>query len=1217
MAAKGDIARAHPLAGRDGELHRLDGALSDALSAGEFRVAFLRGPEGVGRTALLDAVCERLPASVALVRATAPRQTGHAWTLAGEVAKQLLGLLRPTLTVPRVRALEDRLGPIFGGPSSRSASSLDIADALTDALLAVAGDRPVVLLLDDLDAADAASFGVMSALVAALSAPAACRAADQRATGGLILLSLRDDALTPALEELLARTPALSLPLAPLDAEGVRAWLARTGAVEKLLAASGGVPGRLDALLTASSPVDLTERRLRALAAPDLDVLSVLALAGHPVDEAFVAQASQRRDSAARLERLADAAFITRTPGPGRTLFSLTRSYDAAWLLAAKPSPQRAVSVAEALSARGDHQRAFELYADAGAHDRAVSSAKSAASALEASLALDAAQSVLARAASLTIRKDERLELLLWLSRIHERRDDLRGALAALGRARALVGEEERRSLRARIARLCLPLGAPRVAERLARSVLETRRDDAPGHEAVVALCGALYQQGAWADALALADEVSEASSSLRLEAENTRGKALLALGRLEEAGEVFASNVQLACDAPVERARASLNLGVVAHRLGRFDDARVAYAQALTCEHATAHAPLAHANLASLLLVEGEAEQALLQSHRALAAFARSGRRKEQAHAAQNLARIYLYLGEFDRAADVSSHAHDLARRVGDPYLEAGARLVSGEVILARAPAEAATPLLEAATAFRQLDNARYLRESLVLAAEALTRAAAFDEARRALDEAREAGAWSVADVASGWHLADAELALVSSPPALDACAQALSAAKRALLESPQLELPARLHLLSARLAELRGEPEAAQVAFVHAARVVESLAARLSPERRGVFCALPTRRAILEAAGSILRAPGGTPSAPREAPRASTVLVGKASSVLRVNALVARLGPTNASVLVRGESGTGKELVARALHDLSPRRDLPLVAVNCGALSDELLLSELFGHEKGAFTGAVRERKGRFELADGGTIFLDEVGDISPRAQVALLRVLQEKTFERVGGGRTMTVDVRVVCATNRNLEQMIASGEFREDLYYRLRGATLLLPPLRERLEDLPLLADHFFARRAEEQGRPPTRLSKAALPLLARYRWPGNVRELFNVLDSALLLSTEQELGPDAFELFPELFELPTPAPQAQVDSPDFYRLLKAKELSLRDLRNDVEVECIAAALQEAGGNISEAARLLKVKRSRLSQIVNDLPRLRALASGASLADEGEDDGTPLA
>src|SRR5574337_1449326 len=224
----------------------------------------------------------------------------------------------------------------------------------------------------------------------------------------------------------------------------------------------------------------------------------------------------------------------------------------------------------------------------------------------------------------------------------------------------------------------------------------------------------------------------------------------------------------------------------------------------------------------------------------------------------------------------------------------------------------------------------------------------------------------------------------------------------------------------------------------------------------------------------------------------------VGNAAPMQRVNALIRQVAQFDSTVLVLGESGTGKEMVARAIHEHSPRRDKPFVAINCGAIPAELLESELFGHEQGAFTGAISARKGRFEMAEGGTLFLDEIGDMSLPMQVKLLRVLQERVFERVGGNKTQHCDVRIIAATHRNLEQSIHDGGFREDLYYRLSVFPLDLPPLRERLEDLPLLIAEFNQRLAQ-RGLGAVRFSAAALQALHAYAWPGNVRELSNLAE----------------------------------------------------------------------------------------------------------------------
>ena len=237
---------------------------------------------------------------------------------------------------------------------------------------------------------------------------------------------------------------------------------------------------------------------------------------------------------------------------------------------------------------------------------------------------------------------------------------------------------------------------------------------------------------------------------------------------------------------------------------------------------------------------------------------------------------------------------------------------------------------------------------------------------------------------------------------------------------------------------------------------------------------------------------------------------VIGVSKRMQDVFAEVHQAGPSRSTVLLRGESGTGKEVIARALHTLSPRKDGPFVKVNCAALSESLLESELFGHEKGSFTGAVGERKGRFEMADKGTLFLDEIGDISPAFQAKLLRVLQEREFERVGGNRSITVDVRLVCATNRNLEKMVAAGEFRADLYYRINVVSLFLPPLRERREDIPPLIAYFLDRYNKENGRD-LRVTPEALNVLVNCYWPGNVRELENCVERTATMARGESIS----------------------------------------------------------------------------------------------------------
>ena len=288
------------------------------------------------------------------------------------------------------------------------------------------------------------------------------------------------------------------------------------------------------------------------------------------------------------------------------------------------------------------------------------------------------------------------------------------------------------------------------------------------------------------------------------------------------------------------------------------------------------------------------------------------------------------------------------------------------------------------------------------------------------------------------------------------------------------------------------------------------------------------------------------------------------------RLEEEIARVAPTDARVLITGENGTGKELVARSIHRLSGRADSPLVEVNCAAIPEELIESELFGHVKGSFTGASEDRRGKFEEADGATLFLDEVGDMSARTQAKVLRALQEGRFTRVGGSKPISSDVRVLSATNKTLSDEIRRGSFREDLYFRLAVVPVEVPPLRERLEDIPLLAGHFLDRASARFRRRPKQLSLDALEAFSRYRWPGNVRELKNLVERLMILSPAEQVG---VEDLPAEFRREGSEPLPG-DAP------------LRDARDDFERRYILAALRRHRGNVKRTAEALDVERSNL-------------------------------
>ncbi len=308
---------------------------------------------------------------------------------------------------------------------------------------------------------------------------------------------------------------------------------------------------------------------------------------------------------------------------------------------------------------------------------------------------------------------------------------------------------------------------------------------------------------------------------------------------------------------------------------------------------------------------------------------------------------------------------------------------------------------------------------------------------------------------------------------------------------------------------------------------------------------------------------------------------LVGTSPAMQRLRQLIATAGPTNSRVLISGENGTGKELVARAIHQQSPRADRPFVAVNCAAIPETLIESELFGHEKGAFSGAISMKRGQFEQADGGTLFLDEIGDMSLSTQAKVLRVLQEQQFTRVGGTRVLKVDVRVLAASNKDLPKEIEKGTFREDLFYRLNVVPIEVPPLRERREDIPLLVRHFMHLNAEEQGLKAKQVSPEAMDLLMQYEWPGNIRELRNLIERLLIMVPGHviEASHVAMSLHPR------PAAATLAAAPAASLLTKQYD-SLRDARNAFEKEYITRKLREHNWNISRTADDLKIERSHL-------------------------------
>ena len=938
------------------------------------------------------------------------------------------------------------------------------------------------------------------------------------------------------------------------------------------------------------------------------------------------------------------------------------------------------LAVAGALEALGDPwgaARASELYAEAGAFDHSEAAAVRAVSALmDASARADFWRRWETTLASLP--ETEAVPRLVRSAELALRAGDVERALDLAGGALSRRPESFATLLtlgRANVARGDLPTAACWLGK-----ALERVQDDAARATVEVELAEVRHMEGDIEGSRRLASSALRAGgdATTRLHARNVLGKIMLATSAWQKAEEHFAAD---ACEAALEgdrtaELRARLNRSIALLSSGRTDEARAMLAAVLTEgeAHGELHAvAYALTNLGTIAILRREYAEALRLSERAFEVRRRIGDKVKLAHLIANLAELKLQLGQVSEADQTLAFGRKACGH-GMP----GARVAHFAYTAAlihlerRRTVEAAVELRVALSSARGSGNGALLGECHRLAArialddgDLAAAGIALEQASALADSPRER-AWIA--------VLEASRARAAGEPLHEAAVEALARARAA--EDP--ELVREGHVLSHHAAVVAGSAGAARSHLDAAIATRDQIAEALPEEMRRRYlarrdlgelarleaasvrpaldlttedserpatmmsAALPARVEGFERRSIPAGSPAGGPhsSISRAGRPALRRMVGRTPAMLALCTAIQKVGASDATVLVHGESGTGKELVAEAIHEASPRRAGPLVKVNCAALVETLLLSELFGHEKGSFTGAAARRRGRFEVAEGGTLFLDEIGDISPRTQIALLRVLQERTFERVGGVTSIRANVRIICATHRDLPGMVARGEFREDLYYRLRGVVIEVPSLRQRLADLPVVASAILDRIAAERGTAPKRLSAASLEGLTRHSWPGNVRELENALRAAALFAEGDAIELDDFTSNVEgMRSLPNaPAasiPPAPVTLPgaalaatvadlgrgtygasDVPAVMEASKsapstpvgdassgsatdvayaavrsgLSLSDLKRDIERECIARALAETGGNITRAAGLLGMKRPRLSQLV---------------------------
>ena len=770
------------------------------------------------------------------------------------------------------------------------------------------------------------------------------------------------------------------------------------------------------------------------------------------------------------------------------------------------------------------------------------------------------------------------------------------------------------------------------------------------------------------------------AVATTRLKARNTLGKVLLAQAKWEEAEAHFADDVCYAVthraqgkQAQVAELRARLNRGIAILSRHRIEEAKAIFESVLhdgELLHEPRACAFAYENLAVAAMWRHDYGDALSLIERACKLRNSLGDRVTIAYDLENLAQLRVKLGLFDQA----DHAVTFGRRALGPGMPL-THSASFSIDAAR------LALIRGRTVEAQREIARAIAESEAAGYRSKLSGDAYRLATRiALEDGDLARARTNLTTAEAFNQSDesrAEIAYLKAAIARAAGEPDVQAAEDALLAARALgeeELLREAHVLLFELHRAAGDFERARTHLDQAVEMRDQIARVVSGDIRTAFLARRDVMALTELQarsriaddGDLDRDSDARLMDQDESPRTSRSrttpppatpreLVGDDPAIRGLRAAIKKVAKSDSTILIRGESGTGKELVAEALHRASDRANGPLVSVNCAALVETLLLSELFGHEKGAFTGAAARRRGRFEMAEGGTLFLDEIGDISPRTQVALLRVLQERTFERVGGTQPIRANVRIVCATHRDLKAMVERGEFREDLYYRLRGITLEVPALRQRLGDLPRISESLLARIAVERSESPKTLAPQALQLLARHRWPGNVRELENALRAATLFAEGNVVSAsdvtDNVEDLRSLAMLPAgpasarpalssvtmsavvlnntasnaalpldssavpiadddeddgeaPLPNAEAGPTEVaYSCVRAGTVSLSDLKRQIERDCIARALAETKGNITRAAALLGMKRPRLSQLVKQYG-LSAVSEGSS-------------
>jgi transcriptional regulator with GAF, ATPase, and Fis domain len=1068
--------------------------------------------------------------------------------------------------------------------------------------------------------------------------------------------------------------------------ESVKAFLSREDVVDRFLASTEGNPTQLDVLMD-ELPTDcanLWEHRYRDLEAPEQRVVQLLAVAEQAVPVEILEGAIGRLDvsrSAGRTMRaLRDDGFVRRSIGDGCVTLQLE---DAAFARSVREQlgdaeAQQIHRVLAEASTDGHHRDGLDdafiakHFLAAGDQEQGFEYGLRAARRMHSRHALHDAREMFERILPMCPSNEKRREILSYLVDIYEGLGEYDSALEA--NEELIEGADSSEA-----ARLTVKRGDLLVESDDFEGAVEVYRESAsrgePGIEtkmrARLGIADAHYKLGNQDDARdeaesclevieKSADELDERTADkLELRADNMLGKVEIMSGNIDAARPILERNLNVAQQWgwKVEELRAEVNLAVCDIQENDYQKGISRLRDVIDRSAMPNGMPRAEPilNLGMALQRVGEYGSATERYRDAMRAAQQSGDRWSYGVAAYNLGTVFRDMGALRAVEDIANHLSARQDVEEHTYLGLLPRVLKAKLHMTRGDYQ---KMLEVTRGWGDVRDrtpaqglaTRVIARSIIAHAEI----GQVEEAEDLVEELNSEESSAVYQPLLDGLLDVGRATIAVTRGDWEDAVEVGSRAAEAMVEQSMQDTATRAALAQIRGLEELGRTEEAKSVAEKWLRHLKERAERVPDDYREGFFDLHLHRRLIK---SVQRLQGQIPSeidsyvefdsAEDESLQGSEEgdwradkafrqwrsqfdnIVGQDERLLRLFRRIEQVAHSESPVLIQGESGTGKELVAEAIHEQADDDgEMPFVKVNCGAFVDNLLLSELFGHEKGAFTGAVEQTTGRFERADGGIIFLDEIGEISQKAQVALLRVLQEGEFERVGGNETREVDVRVVCATNRDLETMVDEGTFRLDLYYRLKGVVLDLPPLRERRADIPLLVHHFADQFADGEAK---EFSRKALEFLAAYSWPGNVRELQNFVRSVLLFVDGSTVEIEHIQEFSDFFS----EGEVDMDLPDieFHRPLEEfaiekdtatadadeaaevveigdprealieeiidEGLSVSDIKEHIEFESIRRALTKTGGNITRAAEILQMTRPRLSQIVNGDDDLKAL------------------